>query len=58
MYIRTEKWMKKNRGMDARACIFTDPYCRYWKACIEEEKIEWFDSPKLRLLKEHEYDKK
>jgi hypothetical protein len=49
--------MKKRRGIDAKACIYREPYCKYWKICVEEESVEWFDSPKLRLLKELEYGK-
>ena len=57
MYIRTKEWMKKNRGIEVRACLYPHPYGKYWKTCIEEESIEWFDSPKLKLLKKLEYDK-
>jgi hypothetical protein len=57
MYIRTKEWMKKHRGIEVRACLYPHPYCKYWKTCIEEEGIEWFESPKLKLLKKLEYDK-
>jgi len=50
--------MKENYGIDVNACIYNEPYCRYWRACIEEKDIQYFASKKMQILYEHTIGKK
>lgn len=55
-FIRTKKWMEKAYSVPFRSCTYPWGYCKYWKECVEELNIEWFQSRELKVLKKH-YDK-
>ncbi len=48
--------MLRECGKSVKSCLYTQGYCKHWKACAIEYLVDYFSSPNLKGLFQHHRD--